>query len=104
MSLTAFTPEQRAQALHRLPDWALAADGAAITRRLVFKDFAQAFGFMAQMALVSEKNNHHPEWFNVYNTVEIRLTTHEVSGLSERDRVWAEQADAAFAGFQGLCA
>ena len=80
-----------------LPGWTVDADHRAITRRFVFGDFAQAFGFMAQMALVSEKLNHHPEWFNVYNRVDVTLTTHDVGGLSERDIAWASRADSAFA-------
>lgn len=71
--------------------------GGVMVRELVFADFAQAFGFMAQMALVAEKHNHHPEWFNVYNRVHITLTTHDVQGLSQRDLDFARAADAAFA-------
>ena len=54
-------------------------------REYKFKDFTQAFGFMSMVALVAEKTNHHPEWFNVYNKVVVDLTTHEVKGISERD-------------------
>lgn len=54
-------------------------------RELVFTDFIEAFGFMTQVAILAEKANHHPEWFNVYKTVRIELTTHEVGGISERD-------------------
>lgn len=54
-------------------------------RRLVFADFVHAFGFITQIALLAEKSNHHPEWANVYRTVDIYLTTHEVSGVSDRD-------------------
>lgn len=54
-------------------------------RRLVFEDFVHAFGFITQIALLAEKANHHPEWANVYRTVDIYLTTHEVSGVSDRD-------------------
>ena len=79
--------------------WALSEDGKALERSFRFKDFAQAFGFMAQMALVSEKADHHPEWFNVYNRVEVRLTTHDAGGLTARDLDWAARADAAFAAF-----
>jgi pterin-4-alpha-carbinolamine dehydratase, putative len=57
----------------------------AIKRQLVFKDFNQAFGFMTQVALKAEKLNHHPEWFNCYNKVDILLTSHDVNGLSKRD-------------------
>ena len=54
-------------------------------RRLVFEDFVHAFGFITQIAILAEKSNHHPEWANVYRTVDIYLTTHEVSGVSDRD-------------------
>jgi 4a-hydroxytetrahydrobiopterin dehydratase len=54
-------------------------------RRLVFEDFIHAFGFITQIAILAEKSNHHPEWANVYRTVDIYLTTHEVSGVSDRD-------------------
>ena len=59
--------------------------GGLIARQFVFQDFVQAMGFMTQVALVAERSNHHPEWFNVYNRVEVVLTTHDVQGLSRRD-------------------
>jgi len=71
--------------LARLPDWALSADGLAISREWVFADFVAAFGFMARVAILAEKQDHHPEWSNVYNRVSIRLTTHDAGGLSQRD-------------------
>lgn len=71
----------------------------AITREFIFADFAQAFAFMTQVALVAEKNNHHPEWFNVYNRVDITLTTHDAGGLSQRDIELARYADEAFERF-----
>jgi 4a-hydroxytetrahydrobiopterin dehydratase len=64
-----------------------------LTRTLKFKDFVRAFGFMASVALVAEKMNHHPEWFNVYATVRIELITHEVGGLSDRDFELAAEID-----------
>ncbi|MCP3907934.1 MAG: 4a-hydroxytetrahydrobiopterin dehydratase [Oceanicoccus sp.] len=64
-------------------EWAL--QGTKLYRRLVFEDFVHAFGFMTQIAIVAEKLNHHPEWANVYRTVDIYLTTHEAGGVSERD-------------------
>ena len=85
--------------LRALPDWAADAAHRQISRRFAFADFAQAFAFMSEMALVSEQMNHHPEWFNVYNRVEVTLTTHDAQGLSERDIAWATRADAAFARF-----
>jgi 4a-hydroxytetrahydrobiopterin dehydratase len=69
--------------LKDLPGWELQGEGLA--KEFVFKDFAQAFGFMASAAVVAEKMNHHPEWTNVYNKVAVRLTTHDVGGLSEAD-------------------
>ena len=72
--------------------------GGLMQRTLVFADFAQAFGFMAQVAIMAEKRNHRPEWFNVYNRVEIMLTTHDVQGLSQRDLALARYIDAVFAG------
>lgn len=65
--------------------WAMADGRDAITRRFKFADFAQAFGWMSRMALIAEKMDHHPEWFNVYNRVDVTLTTHDADGLSTRD-------------------
>ncbi len=62
-------------------------------RRLVFEDFVHAFGFITQIAILAEKSNHHPEWANVYRTVDIYLTTHEVSGISDRDFELMEAID-----------
>lgn len=84
-------------ALERVPGWTLRADGRAIEREFVFDDFAQAFGFMARLALVSEAMNHHPEWFNVWNRVRVTMSTHDAGGLTERDFRWAQAAAAAFA-------
>ncbi len=66
-----------------VPGWEL--DGDALVRTFTFADFARAFGFMASAAVVAEKMNHHPEWSNVYNRVTVRLSTHDVGGLSELD-------------------
>ena len=82
-------------AARRLPLWSPAEDRDAILRKLKFKTFAEAFGFMAQVALVAERMDHHPEWFNVYNRVEILLATHESGGVTERDVKLAEAIDAA---------
>lgn len=71
----------------------------AISRQFVLADFTQAFAFMTEVALVAEKRNHHPEWFNVYNRVDITLTTHDAGGLSQRDIDLAKAADAAFERF-----
>lgn len=65
--------------------WALVDGRDAIQKKFVFENFVEAFGFMAQVALKAERMDHHPEWFNVYNRVEITLSTHDCQGLSERD-------------------
>ena len=78
----------------RLPQWCLHDDGLAITRHFEFADFAQAFAFMAHMAVHSERLNHHPEWSNVYNRVAVTLRTHDAQGLTTLDEAWAVAADA----------
>jgi 4a-hydroxytetrahydrobiopterin dehydratase len=65
--------------------WTLGEDGKAISRTLKFKDFGQAFGFMTAVALAAERMDHHPEWSNVYNRVDITLTSHDVGHLTDRD-------------------
>ena len=77
--------EARAQALLELPGWDPAEGRDAIQKSFKFKNFSQAWGFMSRVALAAETMNHHPEWSNVYNRVEIVLTTHDCGGLSERD-------------------
>ena len=77
-----------------LPQWQLAEGRDAITRTFTFKDFNAAFGFMSRVALIAEKMDHHPEWFNVYNRVEITLSTHDAGGVTERDIKLARQIDA----------
>ena len=94
MAITQLNPAERAAALARLPLWQLRDDGLAITRKLRFADFGEAFGFMTRVAIAAEKADHHPEWFNVYNRVEITLTTHDAGGLSARDVALAEAIDA----------
>ena len=80
------TPPQLTALLADLPAWRFdPRRGGLIERDYVFRDFAQAFGFMAQVALVAESRNHHPEWFNVYHKVKVTLTTHDVDGLSMKD-------------------
>jgi 4a-hydroxytetrahydrobiopterin dehydratase len=77
--------------------WTLEPGGLAITRRFVFADFNAAFGFMSQIALHAERHDHHPEWSNVYNRVDVRLTTHDAGGLTERDFALARHCDAVHA-------
>lgn len=81
--------------LKKLQDWTHSSDdGGSIQRQLMFEDFVQAFGFMAQVALLAEKNNHHPDWSNVWNRVDIRLSTHDVGGISMKDIKLAQAIDA----------
>tara|TARA_R110000850_G_scaffold65331_4_gene146241 strand:- start:109 stop:396 length:288 start_codon:yes stop_codon:yes gene_type:complete len=82
--------DARSALLARFRDWTHEPTRDAITRRLTFDDFAQAFGFMTSVAIIAEKMDHHPEWSNVYNRVDILLTTHDADGLSERDARLAE--------------
>lgn len=86
--------EERALALRNLPEWMAVQDPDGIRRLFTFKDFTAAFGFMTQVALLAEKADHHPEWSNVYNRVDIILTTHDAGGLSRRDIDLATQIDA----------
>ncbi|MEP1207061.1 MAG: 4a-hydroxytetrahydrobiopterin dehydratase [Rhizobiaceae bacterium] len=81
-------------ALSQLTEWHMVEGRSAITRTFVFKNFIEAFGFMASAALVSEKMNHHPEWSNVYKTVTVTLTTHSADGLTELDIKLAAAMDA----------
>ena len=86
------------QALKALPLWrAHPGDRPAIARKLVFADFNAAFGFMTRVALHADKVDHHPEWSNVYNRVEVVLTTHDAGGVTERDLDMARFIDAAAA-------
>ena len=85
---------EREDALEGLPEWDYQAGRDAITRRFTFDDFSQAFAFMTQVALLAEKADHHPEWSNVWNRVDILLTTHDAGGLSGRDIELAQAIDA----------
>lgn len=84
----------RKAALAGLPEWREVDGRDAITKKFVFKDFNQAFGFMTRVALVAEKADHHPEWSNVYRTVEVTLSTHDAGGLTEKDIAFAKAMDA----------
>lgn len=94
MSVEQLTEEERASWLAALPSWTSARDGAAIERKFEFADFSEAFAFMTRVALLAEARDHHPEWSNVYNRVEITLTTHDAGGLSLRDVKMAKKIDA----------
>ncbi len=84
---------ERAAGLAGLPGWSLTEGRDAIRKGFKFKDFNQAFGFMTRVALLAEKADHHPEWSNVWNKVEITLTTHDAGGLSKRDLALAKAID-----------
>lgn len=82
-----------AEELEQLPDWTIDDDGRAITRKLMFKDFGDAFAFMTRVALEAEALGHHPDWSNGYNRVRISLTSHDAGGLTEKDMMLAQVID-----------
>ena len=84
---------QLSEALSDLPDWTRVEGRSAISRTFVFKNFVEAFGFMSQAALVAEKMDHHPEWSNVYKTVDVTLTTHSADGVTRLDIDLASKMD-----------
>lgn len=88
-------PADRAAALASLPGWRESDGGAALSRDFVFGDFAEAFAFMTRVALAAERLDHHPNWSNCWNRVEITLATHESGGVTERDLVLACAIDRA---------
>jgi 4a-hydroxytetrahydrobiopterin dehydratase len=101
MSVPELTPEETAALLAAHPEWAAAREGKAIARTFRFKDFSEAWGFMSRVALLAEAQDHHPEWFNVFNRVEVTLTTHDAGasgGLSARDAKLAAAIDALISG------
>lgn len=87
------TDSERKAALQELKDWQAAPSRDAIQRAFKFKNFSEAWGFMSRVALLAETQDHHPEWSNVYNRVEILLSTHDCGGLSERDLKLARSID-----------
>jgi len=89
--------EARSRALGPLKGWSEVTGRDAISKKFVFADFNEAFGFMARAALMAEKLDHHPEWFNVYKTVDVTLSTHDAGGVTELDITLAEAMDK-FAG------
>ncbi|MGH6718413.1 MAG: 4a-hydroxytetrahydrobiopterin dehydratase [Alphaproteobacteria bacterium] len=95
------TGAERAEALAGLAGWRSVEGRDAIRRDVTFKDFNAAFGFMTRVALAAERMDHHPEWSNVYNRVEITLTSHDVKGLSRRDVALAHAIDRAAADGHG---
>ena len=88
------TAAERDGALKELRNWQVVKDRGAIQRSFKFKNFSEAWGFMARVALLAERQDHHPEWFNVYNRVDITLSTHDAGGLSARDVKLAKAIDA----------
>ena len=93
MAVRELDADERAAALAGLNEWSYDQTARGIRRTFRFDDFAAAFGFMSRVAILAEKADHHPEWFNVYNRVEILLTTHDAGGLSERDISLATMID-----------
>jgi len=85
--------EARKTALGRLKGWSEVKDRDAISKKFVFTDFNAAFGFMTRAALIAEKMDHHPEWFNVYKTVEVTLSTHDAGGVTDKDVTLAQAMD-----------
>ncbi|EKF18684.1 4a-hydroxytetrahydrobiopterin dehydratase [Nitratireductor pacificus] len=83
-------PAAAKAALQDIDGWTIADDGASIARRFVFRNFSEAFAFMTRSALVAEKLNHHPDWSNVYKTVDVTLSTHDAGGLTELDFMLAK--------------
>lgn len=88
---TRFTEAQLQDVMAELPEWEVREE--KLYRQFVFKDFVSAFSFMTQVALLAEKMDHHPDWSNVYNRVDVALTTHDLGGISMRDITLAKQID-----------
>jgi 4a-hydroxytetrahydrobiopterin dehydratase len=92
-TMTKLDERARAAALKELPLWRDVEGRDVIARKFEFKDFNEAFGFMTRVALLAEKMDHHPEWMNVYKTVDVRLTTHDAGGVTEKDVQMAKAMD-----------
>lgn len=86
--------DARAQALSGLDGWSEVDERDAISKTFTFADFNEAFGWMSRVALIAEKMNHHPEWFNVWNRVDVALSTHSAGGLTDLDMRLAKKMDA----------
>jgi 4a-hydroxytetrahydrobiopterin dehydratase len=93
MAVSKLDDSVRAIVLNELPYWVYDGEAQGIRRSFTFTDFAEAFAFMTRVAILAEKADHHPEWSNVYNRVEILLTTHDAGGLSDRDISLAKAID-----------
>jgi len=94
---TKLSDAARSAALAGANGWTYDAEAAAITKTFQFKDFSEAWGFMNRVALLAEKMDHHPEWFNVYNRVEVKMTTHDADGVT----VWDFEMASAMNSFAG---
>ena len=88
------SPKEINTALPTIKNWNFDQEKSSITRTFVFDNFIEAWGFMSKVAILAEKHDHHPEWFNVYNQVRITLTTHDAGGFSKRDVELAVDIDA----------
>lgn len=95
MTIAPLSPSSLDAAVAELPNWTYDATRRAIYRRIVLGDFAETFGLMTRIAIASEKADHHPEWSNLYNRIDIWLTTHDASGVSDRDVALAKFIDEA---------
>ncbi len=93
MKMKKLAPAARKTAMKGLPKWSKVRGRDAITRKFEFKDFNAAFGFMTRAALLAEKMDHHPEWSNVYNKLEVTLSTHDAGGVTENDVTMAKAMD-----------
>ena len=93
MSIAVLTDDAREAARKKLSDWELSDDSKSISRDFEFEDFNEAFGFMTRIALHADKEEHHPDWSNVYNEVSITLSTHDAGGLTARDLEMASFID-----------
>ena len=94
MAVEKLTQGEAEAGLGELEGWDFARNGGAMAKTFTFGDFSEAWGFMNRVALLAETQDHHPEWFNVYNRVEITLTTHDAGGLSQRDLKMARAIEA----------
>jgi 4a-hydroxytetrahydrobiopterin dehydratase len=93
---TLLTSLERKKLQAEMPSWEFVDGVDAIHKNFIFKDFKEAFAFMTQIAQIAETLNHHPEWFNVWNRVEIRLSTHDLGGLTKKDISLAQKIDETF--------
>jgi len=87
------TGDARKTAMATIPGWTSLMERDAIFRKFVFRNFNEAFGFMTRVALIAEKRDHHPEWLNVYKTVEVTLSTHDAGGVTDKDIALAQAMD-----------